>query len=220
MSGPAPRPQIQGPVLCRVLDHDAAQGVEALSSFCCGQCGIDASAMEVNQTVGKLYVGGGPEQLGVDVATVILLLDEHDVLVGVSGMTVPAPNFGDVAFIQIYGREKRLKGYVLADGTTALGDALLRACIEVASHVMPGSDAPDAVAFTHWNNVTSHGALSRMGFELDLGEDVQGPQGGWHHRYTLPSGIKVMQDQQLWHRPAGLPLSPLPADVYIGPAQT
>jgi hypothetical protein len=205
-----------GPLHWDTISLSDARGYEPFAHFCCGHCALDPSASEVNGQAAKLYCGG-PEALGgPQVKAAIRLLDENDNLVGFAGMQMEHPDLQG-SFVQVYGREKRLKGYVLADGSTTLGDALIHACLTLAAERTPGPKVPDCFAFTHLDNASSHAVLERLGFALLPWERVQGPHGAHQRRYNLPSGKQVMHPQDLWHRPKGDAPTPLPADVLAGP---
>lgn len=199
-----------------MLDRDAAKGHAPLAEFCCGPCALDPSAMEVNGAAALFYRGGTVEVGGSPSPILILMLDQQGVLLGIACMTTEDQQLANAVFVQAYGREKRLKGRLLADEMTTLGDALLRACLEVGIHAASGA-TPQAYALTHYDNSRSHKALRRLGFDLSPSVKVQGPHGGWHNRYDPVPGEPFIHPQQLWHRPADLALTPLPAEVYVGP---
>ncbi len=215
MAQPPARPTL-GPLHWDTISHADATGYEPFAHFCCGHCALDPSANEVNARAAKLYCGGAEAIGGPQVKATIRLLDESDDLVGFAGMQIENPELGGT-FIQVYGREKRLKGHVLADGSTTLGDALIHACLTLAGERTNGANVPDAFAFTHLDNADSHAVLERFGFSLNPWKRVQGPGGAYQRRYALPSGKETMHQQNLWHRPKGAPPAPLPADVLAGP---
>jgi hypothetical protein len=214
----AERPHIEGPVHCDVPSLSAMKGFEPLAEFCCGHCGLDPSAKEVNDEAARLYCGGKADLGGPRVHAVILLLDEADTVLGFSGMEIENGDLANGSFIQVYGREKRLKGHLLADNKTTLGDALLRACLELAAHRTQGPKTPVTYALTQLDNAVSQDVLRRLDFEaVTTWERVQGPGGGYQRRYTVPKAKPFLHPQQLSRRPSGPPLSPLPAEVYVGP---
>ena len=214
---------LKGPALCTVVDKAQAKGLELLSRFCCGHCSASESAREVNLTAQNLYDGDAVPQHA------ILLEDEQRDLVGLSSVILTGDlRLDPVPYLNGYGREKRLKGYMLADGKTTLGEALLRAAIELASG---DAEPPEIQALVREDNEQSHGPLASLGFERipnvrvvpELPAGFQAPPGievvvQPTFRTTLPSGKVFDGGQEVWRRPAGLePPAALPADVYAGP---
>jgi hypothetical protein len=217
MPQPPARPRL-GPVRWDTISLGDARGYEPFAHFCCGHCALDPSAAEVNGQAAKLYCGGPAELGGPQVHSVLRLLDENDALLGFAGMEMQSTDLSG-AFIQVYGREKRLKGHLLANGVTSLGDALIRACLDLAAERTPGPQVPDCFAFTHLDNASSHAVLERFDFQIVPWKRVQGPGGAHQRRYDLPSGKQTMHPQNLWHRPKGDPPARLPANVLVGPVQ-
>jgi hypothetical protein len=86
---------------------------------------------------------------------VILLCDQHDILLGIP-LVVPEgdPRLDSVPYLNGYGREKRFTGYTLADHETTLGEALIRAAVELVTPY--GGDAPELQALVRENNAQSH----------------------------------------------------------------
>jgi hypothetical protein len=205
-------PHLTGPVHCEVIDHTQAKGRESLLKFCCGHCALEASAREVNEMAARLYAGGKIEHGGMGPQTVILLLDQTDTLLGITSIIVADPDMGGGTYIQGYGREKRLRGQLLADEETSLGQALIRAALDYAAAATPGPDTPNAYAAILRFNSGSERVLKDFGFvPMPFEYTAAGL------RYTLPGGKQWMNMQQLYQRTAGPPPGALSPDVYTPP---
>jgi hypothetical protein len=224
------RPHIEGPVHCEVLRNDSDQPLEPLAGFCCGSCSKDPSAAEVNETAARLVAGGSLEEGGAVPQHVVLLLDRHDTLLGIASVRPEgAVRLDPVPYLNGYGREKRLARHTLADQKTSLGEALVRAAVELVTPA--GSDAPELQAFVRDDNTRSHQPLTNLGFERAEHErmevQVQLPEGVTAEeveipvffQVMLPSGKTNIVQQEVWRRPPGLELARLDPAVYGGPSE-
>jgi len=237
-----PRP-IEGPVHYHVTDIGGAK--HFLAGFCSGDHRDDPDAEEVDLTAAALVAGGTRKRLvqlpggltGVKTTvmgpqTVIVLHDQRNDRLGFASIEIEDPQVDGGTFINVYGREKRLKGRPLADGTTTIGDGIMRAVIEESTDATGDRDTPAIYALTRVTNGLSHAVLERFLFKLRDGEratdglgNEQSDATGPIYEYKFPSGSTLIRSDQLWRREAGLALPNLPESVYVGrspvePAET
>jgi hypothetical protein len=208
------RKPIEGPVHYHATDSAGAKGV--LRGFSSGDHGpdvqeVDATATALDRSQMVRLPTGQMAQLGPQ--TVILLHDQNDTRLGYASIEIEDPDVDFGTFINVYGREKGFQGRPLADDTTTIGDAVIRALIEESTQATPGDAAPAIYAFTRPENTFCHAVLRRSRFENQGGL----PGVDWANVYTFPSGKTLRRHhQQLWRRYAGLDLPPLSEEVYLG----
>src|SRR2546423_699031 len=176
------RPRIDGRVHCDVVRNAEAKGLPELADFCCGQCALEPSAAEVNAIAASLF--GGEQQWPMHV---VLLRDRLDVLLGIAAVRPEgAVRFDPVPYLAGYGREKGLKRSTLADGKTGLGEALLRAGIELVTPA--DGPTPEMQALVMEDNQRSQRPIEAIGFRRADPERLQAQIQG-----APPPGFDISQ---------------------------
>ena len=190
--------RLTGPVFAYVLDHDKPTRYEAFTRFSCGDP-ADVAVGEVQDTAGRLYGGN----LRVT-QTPVVVEDGAGALIGFCSVhrrehPYPASPWIAERYIVAFGRDLHYRGCALRDGTTHVGEILMRAGLDMIAGETEGRPMPSVSALVRPENGDSRRALQAFGFD-------------WQ-----PAAETGYEQDLLWRQP-GRPLPPpLGVDVYVPP---
>jgi RimJ/RimL family protein N-acetyltransferase len=188
--------RLTGPAIAHVLERPTRYA--GFASFECGDAS-SAAVREVQDTARRLYEG----KLRLTQVPIVVE-DVTGALIGFCSMhrrSHPYPGSPWIAerYIIAFGRDVRYRGYALRDGSTRIGEVLVRAGLDMIAGEAEGGPMPSVSALVRPENHVSRHVLEALGFD-------------W--RPATDTGY----EQDLLWREAGMALPPLPgSDVYVPP---
>ncbi|HXR28918.1 MAG TPA: SEC-C metal-binding domain-containing protein [Solirubrobacteraceae bacterium] len=190
--------RLTGPVFAYVLEGEKPLRYAGFKSFSCGDPALEA-VEEVQDTVRRLSEGN----LRVT-QTPVVVEDAAGALIGFCSVHTrshpyPASPWIAERYVVAFGRDVQYYGYALRDGTTHVGEVLLRAGLDMIAGEAPGAPMPAVSALVRPENGDSRRVLQALGFDLH------------------PATETGYEQDLLWREP-GRPLPPaLGLEVYAPP---
>jgi hypothetical protein len=199
---PDTRRRLDGPIRAYILDGEKARGYAPFSTLRCGEQS-DKAVREVELTARRLRAGAVKMT-----QTPVVLESGAGLLLGYCSVHAREAHYEDghdrpwVAerYIVGFGRDARFAGFTLADGETKLGEAIVRAGLDMIAVEYAGRGLPRISALVRAENEASHRIFDGFGFGREDSETTG---------YT--------QDLRVREAELALP-EPLDASAYVPPA--
>jgi hypothetical protein len=192
-----------GPVYAHILDLDSPTRYEGFATFCCGDPSTYEAVQEVQRTAQRLYTGTTEMT-----QTPVIVEDASGQLIGYCSVhRRPRSGYPDglprhwiaERYIVAFGRDTKYHKRPLRDGTTYVGEILVRAGLDMIALETEDKPMPSVSALVKPENVDSHRIFS-----------------GFDFQYFPMTSTGLSQDLR-W-RDAGIPLPPpLDISVYVPP---
>ena len=162
---------LTAPVAVEIRSKDECVDHDDLAGFSCHD---GPAAKEVRMIVGNLLSGEALQQTvamirdtatGTLVGLVSVRMDGNAQIRTKSGTPWFLRRISVNPYVNLLARDERYRGHLLADGTTGIGAALLRAGLELIANERGGS-MPSVWALVKRENAASKRAFSQFAFHL------------------------------------------------------
>ncbi len=194
------------PVVAYIIEQPTAY--EGFATFRCGDANTEEAVREVQQTAGRLYTN-----TTTMTQTPVVVEDDSGGIVGYCSIhrrtALSAEPWIAERYIVAFGRDLTYRKYLLRDGVTHVGEALIRAGLDMIALEAKGRSMPSVSALVKPENGNSHRVLEAFDFECTpttstgFGQDLLWRESGLAPPSALPLGVYVPPE-----RPAPPPKPP------------
>lgn len=167
-------------------------------TFCCGDPDTEEAVREVQRTAERLHTGNTTMT-----QTPVVVEDDSGETVGYCSIhrrtARSAQPWMAERYIVAFGRDLKYRRYLLRDGVTHVGEALIRAGLDMIALEANGRPMPSVSALVRPENGNSHRVLEAFDFQC------------------FPATSTGLGQDLLWREHGLAPPPGLPLEVYVAP---